>query len=293
LLVAVSASLGVLPHGPRGSTILPLLVVGILAFSTVTSHVVAWLRGRTLAARPWRRLAELLVDWGPLVGALIVYDNYHDLTAHFSPITVDETLAALDERLFGVMPAVWLVKIYHPVLTELMSVCYASLFLFPLFILTRLSVRGDRAQFREVAVALLLTYSIGLIGYLTVPAIGPRYAFAPRFDAPLTGLWFTPLAAQAWRSMQAIDRDCFPSLHVALSTVSLVYLWRLRNWRHGRAILAVSTPIIVGLWLSTLYLRYHYAVDVLAGFALAALVVWVAPRLSRPRTTSSLTGRPS
>jgi len=281
LLVAVCASFGVLPHGPRGSTILPLVVVAILAFSTVTVHVLAQLRGGTADwTRAWRRLGELLIDWGPLIGALIVYDNYHDLTARFAPTTLDGVLGAVDRRLFGAMPAVWLTRFYHPLLTELMTVCYASLFVFPLFLLTRLSIRHDRARFREVAVALLLTYSIGLIGYLTIPAIGPRYAFESSFDAPLVGLWLTTPAAHMWRSLQAIDRDCFPSLHVALSTVSLVYLWRFRAWRGGRVILAVSTPVIVGLWISTLYLRYHYGVDVLAGFALAAVVTWVAPRLT-------------
>ncbi len=292
LLVAVCASFGVLPHGPRGSTILPLVVVIILAFSTVATHLLDQARGRRADwTHTWQRLRELLIDWGPLIGALIVYDNYHDLTARFAPTTLDGVLGALDRRVFGVMPSVWLTRFYHPLVTELMTVCYASLFLVPLFLLTRLSIRNDRARFREVAVSLLLTYSIGLIGYLTIPAIGPRYAFDTSFTEPLVGIWLTVPAAHMWRSLQAIDRDCFPSLHVALSAVSLVYLWRYRAWAGGRVIVAVSAPIIVGLWISTLYLRYHYGVDVLAGFALAGVVTWVAPRLSNPaaevsRTTS-------
>jgi membrane-associated phospholipid phosphatase len=35
---------------------------------------------------------------------------------------------------------------------------------------------------------------------------------------------------------------------------------------------------IVGLWAATLYLRYHYLVDVLCGFALAIVGLCVARR---------------
>jgi membrane-associated phospholipid phosphatase len=34
----------------------------------------------------------------------------------------------------------------------------------------------------------------------------------------------------------------------------------------------------VGLWVSTIYLRYHYAVDLVCGFGLAALALWLSNR---------------
>jgi membrane-associated phospholipid phosphatase len=36
---------------------------------------------------------------------------------------------------------------------------------------------------------------------------------------------------------------------------------------------------VLGLWVSTIYLRHHYAVDLLAGWALAPLALWLAPRI--------------
>jgi membrane-associated phospholipid phosphatase len=32
----------------------------------------------------------------------------------------------------------------------------------------------------------------------------------------------------------------------------------------------------VGIWISTIYLRYHYFVDVLAGTAVAAIALYIA-----------------
>jgi membrane-associated phospholipid phosphatase len=43
---------------------------------------------------------------------------------------------------------------------------------------------------------------------------------------------------------------------------------------------AVLIPVVTGLVVSTVYLRYHYVIDVLAGFVLAGLTVWIAPKLS-------------
>jgi membrane-associated phospholipid phosphatase len=43
----------------------------------------------------------------------------------------------------------------------------------------------------------------------------------------------------------------------------------------------IALPLAVGLWVSTIYLRHHYVVDLLAGFALAPVALWAAPRLDR------------
>jgi hypothetical protein len=36
---------------------------------------------------------------------------------------------------------------------------------------------------------------------------------------------------------------------------------------------------VLGLWASTVYLRHHFVVDNLAGWALAPVALWLAPRL--------------
>jgi membrane-associated phospholipid phosphatase len=70
------------------------------------------------------------------------------------------------------------------------------------------------------------------------------------------------------------SRAAFPSLHAAVSLVAMIYAWRfLRPW------FWILLPFCLGLWISTIYLRHHFVVDLLAGWALAPLAVWVAPRL--------------
>jgi membrane-associated phospholipid phosphatase len=73
-----------------------------------------------------------------------------------------------------------------------------------------------------------------------------------------------------------VARDCFPSLHTAHTTVALAYARRF----HRVAFLAFL-PIALGLYVSTVYLRMHYVVDVAAGFATAALAIALGPWVNR------------
>ena len=55
-------------------------------------------------------------------------------------------------------------------------------------------------------------------------------------------------------------RDCFPSGHTEIALVVLLYAWRFER-RYFCGLL----PAVGLLLFSTVYLRYHYVVDVLAG----------------------------
>jgi membrane-associated phospholipid phosphatase len=68
-----------------------------------------------------------------------------------------------------------------------------------------------------------------------------------------------------------IQRDVFPSLHVGISFVVWLYAWR-NSQRLGW----ILSPLVLSLWVSTIYLRYHYLVDVVAGLILAPLCYGLA-----------------
>ncbi len=78
------------------------------------------------------------------------------------------------------------------------------------------------------------------------------------------------------RTAERIRLDAFPSGHAAVALASAVAC--------GRAFPRLAAPF--ALWagavvFSTVYIRVHYAVDVVAGAALAALAFALAGRLSR------------
>ena len=225
-----------------------------------------------------RKITEMIRDWLPFIMLLFIYENLHDLTDTISPNIVDYALREIDEILFGIEPTLFLQQITTPWLTEFMTVSYALYFVYPAIILGVLYYKRDIIQFREFVFALTLCFYLGFLGYILVPAIGPRYYMTSEFMVPLKGIWLAESAAAAWNHFEVVKRDCFPSLHTAISLISLIYFWRYRNsWKHGKKLLIVCTPMIMTLVFSTIYLRYHWTIDLIAGALLAELCVLFTP----------------
>jgi membrane-associated phospholipid phosphatase len=237
-------------------------------------------RDRTAAAAFTTALpASLRVfrDFLPFLLALIFYERLHDLTPKLRPEVVDGSLVAIDRALFGVDVPVWLDRFATPELTQVMVICYLSYFFAAAILACLIYWAGHRALFRDFLVSLTVATMLGYVGYLIVPAVGPYLYQKDLFTARLPG--DLPLTEQLIASVDALKgvaRDCFPSLHTTHTTVVLVFAWRFR-----RVAFWAYLPMAVGLYISTMYLRMHYAVDVAAGFATAAAGVALGPRLER------------
>ena len=125
----------------------------------------------------------------------------------------------------------------------------------------------------------LVCFYLGYVLYVALPggAAPPRPAStSSRRTCSGYPSLFSSLSAQAFSLLPVDSRAAFPSLHAAVSLVALVYAWRyVRVW------FWVLLPFVLGLWASTIYLRHHYVVDLLAGWLLAPAAVWLAPRLDR------------
>ena len=87
----------------------------------------------------------------------------------------------------------------------------------------------------------------------------------------------TPLSRAIASTINQLERtkfDVFPSGHTMITTSVLIFAFR-----HDRKVFWFLLPVGVGLIFSTVYCRYHYAVDVLAGLALAFVSVPAGERL--------------
>jgi len=51
------------------------------------------------------------------------------------------------------------------------------------------------------------------------------------------------------------------------------------SWKYSRVLFWVILPFCSGLLLSTIYLRHHYVIDLIAGFALAIPMYIYGPRI--------------
>jgi membrane-associated phospholipid phosphatase len=204
--------------------------------------------------------------------------------------SIDEYLYRADLWLFSVEPTVWLSKHSTPLMTDYMAFAYGSYFIVPMVLATMLSLRGRREDFREMTTALVLQMGIGFFLFLLFPAGPPRY-YDPLlhggFDPPVLRSYFGLFELQqgAFDSADPVrTRSAFPSLHCSLALLTLIYSYRFSDavWpRRPRQWFWIVLVIVVSLWISVVYLRHHWVVDIFAGLALGGTANWLAPVLRR------------
>lgn len=190
-----------------------------------------------------------------------------ELVGHIVPYInsdIDHLLLELDYKILGFYPYLYLQSFTTPLLTEIMQLSYCVYYFLPFFLGFYLLLKGQSSDFYQFLFKILLCYYLSFIGYALFPALGPRYSIQSLFYVELKGLWLAEEIGSLLNSLEGIKRDAFPSGHVAISV--LVHLLFLK---YSRGIFVVLILPITLMILSTIYCRYHYFVDVLAGFFLA------------------------
>ena len=249
---------------------------------------------RLIAASGFRRDSWILVSMLLINAAVLFFWHHHNggmawrIRLLFYPLAMnllypvlktaipaihpkleDGVLQAADRVLIGANLSVRLEPLVHPAITEFLSFCYMLYFVY--LLLGQLwYLIGGLELLKKYYVGLFCLYAIGYFGYSVLPALGPYLAMAGQFHTPLTGGWFT--AANSQLVLNGSNRvDVFPSLHCANSLYILIFDYSHKRWRFWLYLVPC-----IGFWISTIYLRYHYFVDLICGFLLGLLAWQIA-----------------
>jgi len=233
------------------------------------------------------RFFRILHDWFPVPAIFLVFKEMHVIIQSLARPDWDPLLILLDRMIFGTDPTVWLGAHASPALTELLQIAYVSYYFIMLSVGVELWLRKDRDRFSYALFVIVYGFFLSYLGYLAFPAVGPRFTlhdFAT-LDAELPGLWLTEGIRNFVNAGESIrggiadavlqaQRDAFPSGHTEMTLISvfLAFRYRLRS----RWTLAFFGTLLL---ISTVYLRYHYVVDLAGGLLFAAVAVWTAPML--------------
>lgn len=212
-----------------------------------------------------------------LITVLFIFNSLGALIAGIHTTTFDACLIAVDHAIFGVHPTVWMERLISPALSALLQFAYISYYFILLLLGVVLIARGRFGEFEEALFGILLCFYLSYVGYLLVPAIGPRFTLSHLQTGDLQISPFIEAIQDALNGLEKNKTDAFPSGHTAVSLMSLYYAWKERE----KKLFAGLIPVVTGLIISTVYLRYHYVIDVIAGIALAGLTIALAPGLRR------------
>jgi membrane-associated phospholipid phosphatase len=183
----------------------------------------------------------------------------------------DPVLIKVDRLLFwGKDPLILFSGVESPVLTGILQFIYSIFYFLPVILVIELlffrrnsNTRESLKAVRIIVIGFLLSYA----GYFFFPALGPRFYFSEHFLTELEGGIVYQIIHNGINDLENINWDAFPSGHTEIAVLSALLAMKINlSIRH------LYWVIAVGIIISTIFLRFHYIVDVIAGIALAFFV---------------------
>lgn len=224
--------------------------------------------------RPWPRF--ILRTAAVQLTFLQVYKAANELQLAFFPWQDDRVLA-WEQALFGVQPLVAVQRFYTLALNEWMFFVYVFyVVIYPALGAIIFFKRGEEAN-EDYLFQLGLVNCVCALGFLLFPVASPMYweSARPLLSEPLPARVFGSVAEWIRANIHQ-PGGSIPSPHAAVATV--MWFMSLKYTRRGFVWLA---PIILSLYASTVYGRFHYLSDMIIGVAAGILVLLAAPAIAR------------
>ncbi len=213
--------------------------------------------------------------WYPQAFFLFCFEELHYLVHLVFPGWFDRWLIGFDHWLVGAHPTVWLEQFAWPALNDFMQMAYLTYFFYLVVVAGILYAREEVRAFWAVMTSSVAAYTIGYLISIFFPIESPYHSLAAIQRVELTGGFFTSLIGVIER-FGRVHGAAFPSAHVSGSFVALLGAWRYRRW-----LFWTFLPFFLCMLVATVYGRYHYIADVLAGLVVGAIGFRLGHRLMR------------
>ncbi len=142
-----------------------------------------------LARAPPRGAMHFLRSWLPVAEVIVIFLLLQPIIEATVPWRLDAALAALDARYLDWLVDAWRDAFGRPAsLTDAVYLAYFSYYFLPITV-TAVAWRRSFAVFERTVFTLLLGFYLSFLGYLLMPASGPRLPF-PR-ARPIVGCLMT------------------------------------------------------------------------------------------------------
>ncbi len=212
---------------------------------------------------------RFLHDWYPVAMFIFSFEEVARFSLSLVPRWQDHRLIALEDWLFGLSPNLWFSRFHSPWLSELMDLGYFSYF--PMFPVAGglLYPHQDKRFFRQLVLCSVLMYFLSFAIYLALPTEGPRHAL-PSLVLPARG-WLFSWLVRFIQHNAGVHGNAFPSSHVGLALLCVVFAWRAGNKRTA----FVCALCLIGISAGAVYDSYHYFIDVVGGIVVAVLALMI------------------
>lgn len=227
----------------------------------------------------------------PIMLYVPIYNETGHLNQMFATGVFDPLFIRWEEWLFGGQPSLtFMERLPYLWVSEIFYIAYFSYYLMITGCGLALYWQDRRQFFHYISLVSVVFYACFLV-YIFLPVVGPRIFYrnfgdfdlpasvmpaqVPDFPAAVQRGVFYQIMAFIYHHFET-PGAAFPSSHVAVAVTTLYF-----SFRYLRGIRWVHAGVVFLLCLSTVYCRYHYAVDVPAGLVMAGVMIWAGNRLMR------------
>ncbi len=193
----------------------------------------------------------------PLILVIYLYPE----TDHFNNIffeNQDPFFCRVEETTFGFQPSLVLLERFPKLwIIELMSFGYFSYYLL-IFGFSLILFLSDMKLFYRLTFVIIASFYIYYLVFILLPVAGPQYFFPPPENEVPTAYLFSRMLKLV-QELGERPTGAFPSSHVGIVLIIIWYTFKhFKNW------LYVVIPLSVILTISTVYLKAHYGIDIIA-----------------------------
>ena len=245
----------------------------VLSHSFAAGLMIPWLRFSTGYQHP---MIKFLRYWYIPIVLGFFYEQIDNYILGIHGMYLDHFITTFEKNLLGVHPSVWLERFASPPVTEIMKISYNSYYWLGPVLGIALYIKGDLIPYRRTLFSIVTAFFISYLGFFLFPVVGPRYALSHLYKGPLEGYVVTAIQ-DFIMEVGDIHGGCMPSSHVAVALVVLLLAWVYR-----KKMAVWMTPFVTMLCISTVYNRYHYLSDVVAGIAVGLFSFWLGKKVYGP-----------
>lgn len=268
--------------------LIPLLnIILIILITYFVSHY----EKKTEEDKRKRSLTRFLRFWYPAFMILFCFKEIYVIMISTHNVLYDEYLINIDRWIFGGNPTDFLKHYLNPYAVELFQIIYGLFYLMPVIYAMELYLWHRYEELKYAIFVVFFGFYLSFIGYLIIPAIGPRFTIHDfqNIANELPGIYFAEkirflidlgesIPANIPNPEQYAQRDAFPSGH----TIIIILITYLSHKIKSKSFY-FYLPFSILLIFSTVYLRYHYVIDLIAGIPIVLITIFTANKIYEDR----------
>ena len=221
----------------------------------------------------------------PLI--FLTFKEVYVIISSIHSVDYDNLLIAIDRFLFGADPTVFLYQFANPVLTEVLQIAYGTFFFLPIILAIEFQLKKDYGKFNFIVFTVVLGFFLSYLGYLIFPAVGPRFTLHDfeMTNIELPGLFLTnflreivnageSIPSGTLNPIEVVQRDVFPSGHTQMTLIVMFLAVKLNS--KNKIFFLIDGSLLI---IATVYLRYHYVVDLIGGLIFMILTMFLGKYL--------------